>query len=305
MEEEEHNNSVPAMMMCLLSGLSTGVGGLFILFYGKPSATKLGHMLSFSAGVMVYISFMDLLRECVIRIGFFAANIWFFGGMIFFALIVAVVPEPEFVEKSSKKKDDNGKPSEAYLKQLGLITALGISLHNFPEGMAVYISCLKGISMGLPLTVAIAAHNIPEGMAVAAPIYGATGDKWKALWYSILSGLCEPLGAVLFGVVFGSYLSEYIIQCMLAAVAGIMVYMSIRELMPATLKHIKAGPASISFLIGMFFMFLSVYYLHGMLPHSHTPLYTVDPVLSPLSAVPSPPLQTSSHQHDASCGHAH
>jgi len=232
----------------------------------------------------------------------------FFAGMLLFMAIVQIFPEPEFVEhkdktKKAKAKSDNGKTSQEYLKKLGIITAIGISLHNFPEGMAVYISCLKGVHMGLPLTLAIAAHNIPEGMAVAAPIYGATGSKWKAFWYSTLSGLCEPAGAVIFGVFLGSYLTEYIVQCMLAGVAGIMVYMSIRELMPATLKYIKPGPASVSFITGMAIICASIHYLHGMLPHSHTPLYYIPPPDSTIAQDPLQSLAAPAHEHTAACGH--
>lgn len=266
-----------------------------ILFYGKPSNSKIGHMLSFSSGVMLYISFMDLLYESILKLGFFTANIWFFVGMLFFALVLKLFPEPEFVDKKAKAKSDNGKPSADYLIHLGIVTAIGISLHNFPEGLAVYVACLKGIHMGLPLTLAIAMHNIPEGLAVAAPIYEATGSKWQALKYSVLSGMCEPLGALIFGVVFGGYLTPYIVQCLLAGVAGIMVYMCIRELMPATVKYIKASDASISNIIGMFVMFLSVYYLHGMLPHSHAPLYDTGAGSTAQSA----------HTHDATCAHDH
>jgi len=282
MDDDFDQNVVPALLATCISGLSTGIGGLLVVFFGKPSNTKLGHMLSFSAGVMIYISFMDLLTESIIRIGFLAGNFWFFMGMLSFAFIIWFFPEPEFHEhehetKEAKKKSDNGKISkekQEYLSNLGLKTAVGISLHNFPEGMAVFVSCLKGVAIGLPLTLAIAAHNIPEGMAVATPIYGATRSKSKAFWYATLSGACEPLGAVLFGVFLPrGFLTEYVVQCMLAAVAGIMVYMSIRELMPATLNYIKPGKAAISFIFGMFLIFLSIYYLHGMLPHAHTPLY--------------------------------
>jgi len=288
-------NVVPALIATAVSGLSTGVGGLIIMFLGKPSDTTLGHMLSLSSGVMIYISFMDLLVESVIRIGFVMANLWFFAGMLLFAFIITFFPEPELIDKKAKAKATNGKPSKEYLKTLGIITALGISLHNFPEGIAVYVSCLKGVQMGLPLTLAIAAHNIPEGMAVAAPIYGATGSKLQALYYSALSGLCEPIGAIIFGLLLGSHFTEYRIQCMLAGVAGIMVYMSVRELMPATLKYIKPGPAAISQIVGMAMIAASIHFLHGMLPHSHSRL---DLVPTPVSVAAT----TGAHDH-ATCGH--
>eukprot|EP01112_Ceratiomyxa_fruticulosa_P009563 TRINITY_DN2502_c0_g3_i1.p1 TRINITY_DN2502_c0_g3~~TRINITY_DN2502_c0_g3_i1.p1 ORF type:complete len:302 (-),score=33.57 TRINITY_DN2502_c0_g3_i1:110-1015(-) len=294
-------NSFNALIACGVSGLSTGIGGLFILFYGEPDNRKLGHMLSFSGGVMLYISFMDLLTESIAKLGFMTANLWFFVGMLFFLFIIRFFPEPK-ISKTDKAKTENGKPShDAYLKHVGIVTAVGISLHNFPEGMAVYVSCLKGIAMGLPLTLAIAAHNIPEGMAVAAPMYAATGSKWLAFMYSFLSGLCEPLGAIIFGIIFGSYLTDYIIQSMLAGVAGIMVFMVVGELMPATFKYIKKGPATVSFIIGMFVIFLSVYYLHGMLPHDHTPLYSPFPQEIPL---PGLDLHTHDHSHH-DCGHHH
>jgi len=208
--------------------------------------------------------------------------------MVFFELVVRLVPEPEFkipsaetnkedtstsdnstTKKKSKKEKkknksdttntaNNGSSASERERQhsllmVGIITALGISLHNFPEGIAVYLSCMKGIHVGLPLAIAIAAHNIPEGMAVAAPIYNATKSKWQAFKWSFISGACEPVGALLFGYFFTKYFTEYLVQSVLAGVAGIMVYLSVKELMPATLQYVKPGPATISNTIGMFF----------------------------------------------------
>eukprot|EP01113_Clastostelium_recurvatum_P034922 TRINITY_DN4802_c0_g1_i1.p1 TRINITY_DN4802_c0_g1~~TRINITY_DN4802_c0_g1_i1.p1 ORF type:complete len:314 (-),score=82.61 TRINITY_DN4802_c0_g1_i1:36-977(-) len=303
-------NATTAMIACAISGMSTAIGGLIIVSNGNPSFTKLGHMLSFSSGVMLYISFMDLLAESIAAIGFVSANFWFFMGMLFFVLVVSFFPEPKPDKKEKSNSDngkpnDDGKPSDAHLKHLGLITAVGISLHNFPEGMAVYVSCLKGISMGLPLTLAIAAHNIPEGMAVAAPIYAATKSKWQAFKYSMLSGLCEPAGAIIFGVIFGNYLTEYMIQAMLAGVAGIMVFMVISELMPATLKYIKKGPASISNIIGMFVIFLSIHYLHGMLGHAHGHSHGPAASSSMQGFPQAKPMHGHAHGHDHAHGHGH
>jgi len=187
--------------------------------------------------------------------------------MLFFACVVYFIPEidAEKLIKKEKETTPSGKVSESYLLMVGIITAVGISLHNFPEGVAVYLTTLKGVNVGIPLTLAIAAHNIPEGMAVAAPIYGSTKSRWQAIKWSTLSGLCEPLGALIVAVFFTSYLTNHMVQSLLAAVAGIMVYMCLMELIPATLKYIDPKAAMISNTIGMFAIFLSVHYLHEML----------------------------------------
>jgi zinc transporter, ZIP family len=146
-------------------------------------------------------------------------------------VVVSVIPEPEIVQgaghshggKSDNKKSTTAKSKapahkdEKYLLNLGFVTAVGISLHNFPEGIAVYLACIKGLSIGLPLTFAIAAHNIPEGMAVATPIYHATGSKWLAFKYSMLSGACEPVGALVVAFFFNDMLDEHLVHCLLAA----------------------------------------------------------------------------------------
>eukprot|EP01133_Synstelium_polycarpum_P014960 gene14960-17688_t len=316
------------MIMCLISGLSTAIGGVFILMMKTPSFKVLGYMLGFSSGVMIYISFMDLLPEAIEQIGFLDANLWFFMGIVFFALIIKFVPEadeheghkavtqpetsttsPTKKNGADKSKDEAGKKhqqkqkKDAYLKNLGIVTALGISLHNFPEGVAVYLSCLKGIQVGLPLMLAIAAHNIPEGMAVAAPIYTATGSKWQAFKYCLLSGLCEPLGAIIFGWVFKDYMTPYLVQSMLAAVAGIMIFMVVKELMPATLKYTDVSTATYSNFIGMFAIFLSVYWLHGMLPHDHGDAAAADHGHS--HGAHSHSHGGHSHSHGGDHGHSH
>ncbi|KAN0042170.1 hypothetical protein ACTFIV_004729 [Dictyostelium citrinum] len=313
---EVYNDNVKtALIMCFLSGLSTAIGGLYVIFIKQQSHKLLGHLLSFSSGVMIYISFMDLLPESISEIGFYNANIWFFVGIIFFAVILRFVPHDHdegdsnhghshngaSIEKHNENKeidDNNGKDKkqkqqqqqkqqkqkqqqniaksknkkkskDSYLNSVGIATAIGVSLHNFPEGVAVYLACLKGIDVGLPLMLAIAAHNIPEGMAVAAPIYSATGSKWKAFKYCLYSGLCEPVGAIIFGLVFKEYMTPYLIQSMLAAVAGIMVFMVIKELLPAAFKYVSVDESAFSNVIGMIFFFFSIHFLHSMLPHDH------------------------------------
>ncbi|KAL6075909.1 Zinc transporter ZupT [Balamuthia mandrillaris] len=262
--EFKANDMWASLFLTTVSGLSTGFGGFAVLMFGNPDFWKLGHMLSFSAGVMVYISFMDLLPEAVEEIGFFAANFWFFVGMAVFTVIIWLVPEPDVSALHKKDDDDTSSKASAkhaHLLMVGVIAAVGISIHNLPEGVGVYLACMKGAKAGLPLTVAIAAHNIPEGMAVAAPIYHSTGSKWQAIKWAFLSGACEPLGAVIFGMLFTSWLTPVFINSCLAAVAGVMVLMSFRELIPTTLKYIQPEQAIYSLVTGMMFIFLSAYSL--------------------------------------------
>lgn len=150
-----------------------------------------------------------------------------------------------------------------------MVTALGISLHNFPEGIAVYLSSLRGLEIGFPIAVAIAAHNIPEGMAVAGPIYHSTKSKWQALKYSFLSGICEPIAALLFGLFFFPYINETMIHLLLAAVAGIMILVSLKELIPTSLKYITPDSLVISLTLGMIFISTTIYYLHASNDHVH------------------------------------
>eukprot|EP00124_Ichthyophonus_hoferi_P001843 Ihof_evm13s108 gene=Ihof_evmTU13s108 len=198
-----------------------------------------------SCSVMIYISFVDLLAEATESIGMFYANISFFLGMLLFAIIARFIPEPDLTEAAvaaHKKNDgDNLKEGlgERELMKTALLTAVGVSVHNLPEGMCVYLSCLGGITKGLPMILAIAIHNIPEGMGVAAPVYASTKDKWLTMKWTTLSGICEPIGAALFGTILMPFLSRQVVDAMLAGVGGIMVYVSFVELLPTALKSAR------------------------------------------------------------------
>lgn len=240
-----------ALVLSTLAGLSTGLGGILVVLMGRaPSKRAMGHMLSFSSGVMLFISFVDLLPEAMGSIGFLWANVAFFAGMAAFALVVALVPEPA-----------PSKDGRSQLMHMGLLTALGLSLHNFPEGAAVYLSALQGTAAGLPLALAIAAHNIPEGMAVAAPILGATRSPARALRWAFVSGLCEPAGAILLGWLFRAYLTPFVIKAALAAVAGVMTFMCFHELVPQSLAYLSPGHALWSNSAGMVFIAATVWLL--------------------------------------------
>ncbi|KAB5565095.1 hypothetical protein DKX38_005149 [Salix brachista] len=167
----------------VLGGLSTSLGALFVILCQTPNLKMLGLLQGFAAGLMLSISFFDLAHNAINSIGFLRGNLWFFGGVVFFGIIANFIPEPTLTSssdvKSKKKNGDQGgkdimKKHRRQVLFSGIITAIGISLHNFPEGMAVFLGSMKGLRVGLNLAVAIALHNIPEGVAVALPIYFAT-----------------------------------------------------------------------------------------------------------------------------------
>ncbi|GKB13984.1 zinc transporter ZTP29, partial [Tanacetum coccineum] len=199
---------------------------LLVILTKAPNLKMLGLLQGFAAGLMLSISFFDLAHNAINSIGFLKGNLWFFGGVIFFAIIANFIPEPSLAPTSdskSKKKhgDEGGKDiMKKHRRQVlfsGIITAVGISLHNFPEGMAVFLGSLKGLRVGLNLALAIALHNIPEGVAVALPVYFATQSKWQAFKLATVSGLAEPLGVIIVAYLFPSSLDPEILEGLLGA----------------------------------------------------------------------------------------
>eukprot|EP00123_Amoebidium_parasiticum_P013919 comp22222_c1_seq2/m.32750 comp22222_c1_seq2/g.32750 ORF comp22222_c1_seq2/g.32750 comp22222_c1_seq2/m.32750 type:complete len:150 (-) comp22222_c1_seq2:256-705(-) len=145
------------------------------------------------------------------------------------------------------------------------MTAVGVSVHNLPEGMCVYLACLEGLSRGIPLIIAIAVHNIPEGMSVAAPVYHSTRSKWETMKWTTLSGLCEPVGAALFGTILMPILAPEVVKAMLAAVGGIMVYVSFVELLPTAFKSSRKEEVAIAAVMGMAVIFVTLWFAHDVL----------------------------------------
>ncbi|HOS43425.1 MAG TPA: ZIP family metal transporter, partial [Armatimonadota bacterium] len=189
------SNLLVPIVLTLLAGLATGVGSLIGLFVKSVSPGFLRLMLGFSAGVMLYVSFTELLGTGIATLGFVGGNLAFFGGIAFIALLDTLIPHEFLAEKIPLKEGGAGK----HVLRAGMLTAIGLMIHNFPEGMAVFASSAANVKLGIALAVAIAIHNIPEGIAVSLPIYAATGNRRLAFGVSLLSGLAEPLGALLAG----------------------------------------------------------------------------------------------------------
>ncbi len=251
---------VIALGLTLLAGMSTAVGSL-IAFVSKRTSTRfLSCSLGLSAGVMVYVSFMELLPDAMAkieslydgRLGELYVLSAFFGGIALIALIDYLVPEDENPHEAHTISEMQAPlGSNHHLKRTGCMLALAIGIHNFPEGMATFVSALEGLDVAIPIVVAIAIHNIPEGIAVSVPIYYATGNRQKALRYSLISGVAEPLGA-LFGLAFLlPFWTPTLSALVLAAVAGIMVYISFDELLPGSERYGHHHMAIIGVIAGM------------------------------------------------------
>lgn len=262
------SNIFLAFGLTLLAGLSTGIGSA-LAFYTKQTNTKfLSASLGFSAGVMMYVSFVDLLPQAIDSLelvygaqkGNWVATIAFFAGIGIIALIDKLVPSEENphhlhdVEEMEDKETNNN----ASLMRMGLFSALAITIHNFPEGIATFISAIRDPALGISIAVAVAIHNIPEGIAVSVPIYYATGDRKKAFLYSFLSGLSEPLGALIGFTFLVRFFTESMFGIIFASVAGIMVYISLDELLPSAEKYGEHHVAIYGLIAGMIVMALSI-----------------------------------------------
>ncbi len=260
----ESQQVIYALLLTLAAGLATGIGSLIALVAKRTNTSLLAFSLGLSAGVMIYVSFVEILSEAQhslgelfgAQVGAAYATIAFFGGVGIIALIDFLVPQEENPHQARgvEQIDDNSKK----LKRMGVMTALAIAIHNFPEGIATFTTAYQDPQLGLAIAIAVAIHNIPEGIAVCVPIFYATGSRRKAFWWSFLSGLSEPVGGILAYLILMPFISDELMGFILAAVAGIMVYISVDELLPAAHKWGREHVAIAGFVAGMAIMALSL-----------------------------------------------
>jgi len=251
-----------ALLLSTLAGLSTTIGSLLALFVRKPGPRLMTLTLGFSGGVMILVSFVELLPGGIDAVGFAGANLAFFGGIIAMFLIDALIPHDYMAEHHHTEIEDGQDATmKGRLLKTGLFVALGLGIHNFPEGMASFATALSDPELGVAIAIAIAIHNIPEGLAVSAPVYAATGSRSKAFWWSFLSGVAEPAGALLAAVVLMPFLSDAILGVLLSAVAGIMVFISIDELLPVSRAYGEEHLSIVGVVVGMAVMSLSLWML--------------------------------------------
>lgn len=262
----ELNTILFAFGLTLFAGLATGVGSALAFFTKQTNKKFLSLALGFSAGVMIYVSFVEIFvkaRDALTaplgeRWGYWAATLAFFGGLFLIAIIDKLVPSFENPHEIHDVSEMKEKPQDQQLLRMGFFSALAIAIHNFPEGLATFTSALTDPSLGISVAVAIAIHNIPEGIAVSVPIYYATGDRRKAFRWSFLSGLAEPVGALVgFGLI-STFFNDTVFGILFASVAGIMVFISLDELLPTAQKYGEHHLSIYGLVSGMIVMAMSL-----------------------------------------------
>jgi ZIP family zinc transporter len=263
--------------LTVIAGLSTGVGSLIALFAKRANMKFLSVSLGFSAGVMIYVSMVEIFFKAKMTLtaavgeknGLIAVVAAFFGGMLLIAVINKLIPlngmakaDDSAVTGRGLKRGDSlkveGISAPLSLMRSGLLTAVTLGIHNFPEGLATFMSALRGAEVAVPIVAAIAIHNIPEGIAVSVPVYYATGKKGKAFGYSFLSGITEPLGALIGYFILFPFLTDTVMAVVFAAVAGIMVFISVDELLPSARKYGANSLSVYGLVCGMLVMAVSL-----------------------------------------------
>ena len=260
-------NLVLAFILTAIAGLSTGIGSLLAFFTQRTNRSFLSMALGFSAGVMIYVSLVEIFvkaQDALTHVHGPQRGAWltvgaFFGGILVIAIIDRVIPSYENPHEAHAIEEMQRSVSpDSRLMRMGVFTALAIAIHNFPEGLATFFGVLQDPAVGIAIAVAIAIHNIPEGISVAVPIYFATGSRRQAFWLSFLSGVSEPVGAIIGYTVLRPFFSPTVFGVLFASVAGIMVFVSLDELLP-TAKEYGTGHVAIYGLVtGMAVMALSL-----------------------------------------------
>ena len=290
-----------ALGLTFFAGMATGIGSAIAFFAKRTNYRFLSVATGFSAGVMLYVSFVEIFVKGTDALVLAYGDYWghwvnaasFFGGILFIGIIDNLIPSAEnphetHTEQETAPLHDDSAPLPDFdataadpahaapgahdhrvdhtkLMRMGMFTALAIAIHNFPEGLATFLAALEDPSVGVAIAIAIALHNIPEGISVSVPIFYATGNRMKAFFYSLLSGLAEPVGAVIAYIGLRLFLGgdsgaipPQVMGLLFGGVAGIMVYISLDELLPTSRAYGKGHDSILGLLAGMAVMALSL-----------------------------------------------
>lgn len=269
------------LFLTFLAGASTVLGGSFVFLFKRINARLLSFGLGLSAGVMIYLAFFELLKEAGKELesalghdASWQVIIFFIMGMALAAIIdLITVHQAKLCNNlnavNGRREQQKGGNCLIYrhdkqqkLLKTGMFVAFAIALHNFPEGMITFTAANINIVFGISIALAVAVHNIPEGFCVALPIYSATGNKAKSMLYATLAGLAEPLGALIVYFFLSAYLNSMAIGVMLGVVAGIMVYISLDELLPTANRFARWHIGLSGLVTGMIIMAGSLYLLN-------------------------------------------
>lgn len=249
------------LFLTMLAGLATGFGGLLSILFKKADDKYLAFTLSFSAGVMIYISFMEILPRAIDNINIYEiSGSNYLAAIIFFAGIGLMAIIDNFIDDTPGTLSDglNEDKKRQQILVVGIITFSGIIIHNIPEGMAAFMSSAYDINSGIIIVIAIALHNIPEGLAIAGAIYYATKSRKKALKYTFISGLAEPVGGVLAYLLFKDSINAFSMSIIYSIAAGVMVYIALEELLIKSRKYGSAVLCFFGWLIGMIIISLGL-----------------------------------------------
>ena len=239
-------NTLYGFILTSIAGLSTLLGTIIIFINKNKSNKIITSSLSFAAGVMITVSSIDLIPE---GINYLHKTFKLFPTILIILIFITI---GIILSMTIDKKINIKREGELY--KVGIISMLAIILHNIPEGIATFLSTESNLKLGLSLTIAIALHNIPEGISISVPIYYATGSKLKAFIYTLISGLSEPLGAILAYLFLSNIINDNIMGLLMSLIAGIMIQISLYELLPTSLKYKNKKTTIIFFIIGILFM---------------------------------------------------
>jgi ZIP family zinc transporter len=264
-------NVLMALGITLLAGLATVLGSLLVIFARQTNTRMLAFGLAFAAGAMVYVSLVEIFVKSQLAFGevmaekpaYTAATVAFFIGVALLVLIDRLIPNPHgamapheaarslSAASVAPPAHGHGLIDQATISRVGLLAALAITAHNLPEGLATFFATLDSPSIGLPLAMAIAIHNIPEGVSIAVPVYYATGSRGKAVLAAFLSGLAEPVGALVGYLVLAPYLNPFMFGAVFGVIAGVMVFLALDELLPAARRYARGHETVYGMVIGM------------------------------------------------------
>lgn len=264
-----------AFAVTLGAGLATGIGSTIAFLTKQTNKSFFALAMGFSAGVMVYLSFVEILpkathylSETNTAVGASAiAALALVAGMIVMAVIDALVPsasnphentEVELLANDQEREAAKEVRANKMLLRTGLFVALAIGIHNFPEGLATFLLVLDDPQIGIALAIAVAMHNIPEGIAVSVPIYYATKSRIKAFRLSFLSGLAEPAGALIGYLLLAQFLDHFVLGILFAMVAGVMVFLAIDTLLPTARNSARGHLSVYGFIAGVAVMAASL-----------------------------------------------